>query len=344
MLTTQVSDGAGHPITSQTNTYDEDGNLITTTNGASDVTFNVYDGDQLASTTVGWNMPAAATTYYSYDGNGNVASEKDPDGNITSYTYDDAGNVLTTTTPLGTTYNTYDAAGNLVKTVDPDGREIDNSYDGNLLTETVWYNADGSVNNEFSYSYDGDGNLLTASDFAGVVTMTYNGDQLLTRTDPFGKTLTYGYDAAGNVVSEADSLGGTTTMTYDGNQMVSQTYQDATTHLASYFSYDGDGNILTITRYTYVSGAPQLTATTYYAYDGGERTAITTQDASVERAAIGPVQLRRGWTLGLADRRRRRHGIRLRRHGPADHGRRDRLQLRRQRQSHHRGLRDRRGQ
>ena len=57
--------------------------------------------------------------------------------------------------------------------------------------------------------------------------MTYNGDQLLTRTDPFGKTLTYGYDAAGNVVSEADSLGGLTTMAYDGNRMVSQTYQDA---------------------------------------------------------------------------------------------------------------------
>ena len=129
-------------------------------------------------------------------------------GEITWTTYDDSGNVLTTTTPLGTTYNTYDAAGNLVKTVDPDGREIDNGYDGNLLTETVWYNADGSVNNEFSYSYDGDGNLLTASDFAGVVTMTYNGDQLLTRTDPFGKTLTYGYNAAGNVASEADSLGG----------------------------------------------------------------------------------------------------------------------------------------
>ena len=165
-------------ITSQTNTYDEDGNLLTTTDGAGDVTFNVYDGDQLVSTTVGYGTAAAATTSYSYDGNGNVASEKDPDGNITYYTYDDAGNVLTTTTPLGTTYNTYDAAGNLVKTVDADGREIDNGYDGNLLTETIWYNADGSVNNEFGYSYDADGNLLTASDFAGAVTMTYNGDQL----------------------------------------------------------------------------------------------------------------------------------------------------------------------
>ena len=46
-----------------------------------------------------------------------------------------------------------------------------------------------------------------------------------------------------------------TTMAYDGNRMVSQTYQNATTHLVSYFSYDGDGNILTISRYTYVGCA-----------------------------------------------------------------------------------------
>ena len=40
---------------------------------------------------------------------------------------------------------------------------------------------------------------------------------MLTQTDPNGLTLTYGYDAAGNVTSVADSLGGLTTSTYSGN-------------------------------------------------------------------------------------------------------------------------------
>ena len=55
------------------------------------------------STTVGYGTAAAATTSYTYDGNGNVASETDPDSNVTSYTYNANGQVLTETTPLGTT-------------------------------------------------------------------------------------------------------------------------------------------------------------------------------------------------------------------------------------------------
>ena len=132
-------------------------------------------------------------------------------------------------------------------------------------------------------------------------------------------------------------------MTYDGNQMVSQTYQDATTHLASYFSYDGDGNLLTITRYTYVSGSAATHATTNYAYDGGERTAITTQDVS------GNVLQSDLYSYDAAGRLASQNddGVvtafgydatgQLTTDGAT------RLQLRRQWQSHHRGLRDRRG-
>ncbi len=281
LLTTQMKDPAGLLINAESFSYDGAGRVLTTTDGAGDVTLNVYDADgQLTSTTVGYGTAAAAKTSYTYDANGNVLSETDPDGNVTSYTYNANGNVLTTTTPIGVTTNTYDAAANLLTTVDADGRKIVNTYDGNQLTGATWYNADGSVNNVFSYTYDADGELLTATDDAGAVTMTYDGGRLMTRTDPFGMTLTYGYDQAGNVTSEADSLGGLTTMTYDGNQMSSLTYQDATTHLASYFAYDGDGNVLSISRYSYVSGVPQLVATTGYVYDGGEVTSITTQDVA----------------------------------------------------------------
>ena len=130
-----------------------------------------------------------------------------------------------------------------------------------------------------TYTYDLDGNTRTAADGAGTVTMTYDGNQLATRTDPFGLTLTYRYDLAGNVTSEADSLGGLTTEIYDGNQMASMTYQDAATQLRSDFTYDGDGNVLTITRYSDAAGI-QVDGQTTYAYDGGQVTSIVSEDGS----------------------------------------------------------------
>ena len=89
------------------------------------------------------------------------------------------------------------------------------------------YNADGSVANTLSYTYDADGNMLTASNNAGTVPMTYDGNRLVTQTDPNGLTLTYGYDDDGNVISESDSQGGLTSYDYDGGRMTSLTYQDA---------------------------------------------------------------------------------------------------------------------
>ena len=111
--------------------------------------------------------------------------------------------------------------------------------------------------------------------------MTYDGNRLVTRTDPFGLTITYGYDEAGNVISESDSLGGLTTYTYDGGRMTSLTYQDAGgVQLTTAFTYDGDGNVLTAARYAVVSGAAQLAAQTNYAYDGGLVTSIVTTGPS----------------------------------------------------------------
>jgi YD repeat-containing protein len=91
-------------------------------------------------------------------------------------------------------------AGNLVSTTDRDGRKRVMTYDGDnrLLTET-WIAADGvTVDNHLSYSYDENGNILTASSNAGTYTMTYDGDNRpLTRTDPNGITQTFTYDENG---------------------------------------------------------------------------------------------------------------------------------------------------
>ena len=190
------------------------------------------------------------------------------DGNVTSFTYNADGQVLTTTTPLGTTTNVYDDAGNLTSTTDATGRQITYAYDGDQLTTETWYNADASVANVKTYTYDDAGNTLTASDNSGTYTFTYDGDRVLTQTDPNGITLTFTYDEDGNTTSISDSQGGVATMTYNASgQVTSKTYQDANTQLRVDFAYDLAGNITTETRYSDVAGT-QLAGTTSYTYSG----------------------------------------------------------------------------
>ena len=50
-----------------------------------------------------------------------------------------------------------------------------------------------------TYTYDADGNVLTAANVSGTYTMTYDAlNRVITTEDPFGLTLTYTYDADGN--------------------------------------------------------------------------------------------------------------------------------------------------
>jgi RHS repeat-associated protein len=230
--------------------------------------------------TVGYGTSAQATTLYTYDKDGNVATITDPDSNTTSYTYDANGNVLTTVTPIGTTTDQYDKAGNLTYVMDPLGRKQTMVYDDNRLMTKTWYNADGSVANVFHYTYDPAGNMTSAGNDAGSYTMTYDGDQLLTQTDPNGLTLTYGYDDNGNVTSVQDSLGGLTTSVYDGNQLMSRQFSGPDgEQLREDFTYDHAGNVQTQKRYADLAGT-DLVGTTQNTYDGDQLTNIVQTDGS----------------------------------------------------------------
>ena len=125
-----------------------------------------------------------------------------------------------------TTYS-YDALDRMVSMTDALGRVTTYAYDADsrLVGET-WYASGGTVTDVFTYTYDADGNQLTAQDVSGTYTMTYDAlDRVISTEDPFGLTLTYTYDADGNRIETQDSLGGVTTYIYDAdNELTSEQF------------------------------------------------------------------------------------------------------------------------
>ena len=107
---------------------------------------------------------------------------------------------------------------------------------------------DGTVNSQFTYTYDVLGRVATMTTLDGTTTYGYDADSELTSvTPPGGQAITYGYDAMGN----------RTTVTQNG---VTTAY--ATNDLNQYtaaggfsYSYDKDGNL------TVTTGAAGTTVT-----------------------------------------------------------------------------------
>ena len=99
-----------------------------------------YSVDQTYGT-----IGSAETTNYSYDADGNLTTEKDPIGNITSFGYDGMDQQTTVLQPTVSVFNTttreysnvapltttaYDAAGNVISVEDPDDNVTTFAYDG----------------------------------------------------------------------------------------------------------------------------------------------------------------------------------------------------------------------
>ena len=238
--------------------------------------------------TVKPSLPSAPTSLQgasqiAFDANGNLTQVTDADGNQTAFTYNAAGQVTSQTDATGATTNyAYDAQGNLTSQVDALGRRRDYTYNtaGQVLTET-WTNADGSIADVNQYSYNAAGQLVTASNHEGTYAYTYNAaGQVATQTDPWGLTLTYGYDAAGNKVSVTDSLGGQTSSTYNDNgQLTSRMYTgpEVTSAVNVGLGYNANGQLATVTR----SRDATIVSQSSYGYNSvGDLTSIQHQDGA----------------------------------------------------------------
>src|SRR5215469_8112113 len=209
-----------------TTAYDAAGEQVAVTDPNNDTTTYAYDalGRQTQATDARNNITTTV-----YDAAGNQVSLTDADHNTTTTAYDALNRQTQTTDPLGHTATmAYDAGGRLTSTTDRDGRVRTLSYDAlDRETGETW-SGTGVTPNTLTYTYDAAGNQLTSADANGAYTMTYDAlNRVTAQQSPFGLSLSYFYDAAGDRVRVQDSLGGTQVNAYDATGRLTSRTQSA---------------------------------------------------------------------------------------------------------------------
>src|SRR5262249_55701455 len=265
---TYMQDAATNVTTTQ---YDKAGNVTTVTDPRTNTT--TYQYDKLNRQTAVIDARSFTTTTQ-YDAVGNVTQVKDASTNVTTFGYDVLNRKTLETNPLGNSATfAYDAAGNQTSVTDRLGRVRTMNYDVlNRLTTQVW-SVSGTAVKTLTYSFDPNGNMLTAANNISAYTMAYDALNRVTAVqEPFGQSLTFAYDAVGNRTQVQDSKGGTTTTVYDtGNRLVTVLYGGTgPTPLRPDFTYTATTQISTTTRYSSLDGTTKVTSASY-AYDQDNR-------------------------------------------------------------------------
>jgi large repetitive protein len=230
----EVPPGQGTAVTRQQvgYAYDAQGRLSTVT------------------TTLGSDTDTSTDSYvttYTYDGaSDRIASVSQSDGTVVSYTYAADANgvyrVATITTGSGGAAQiltlSYDLGTDTTSVANALGQAWTYTYNAaGQLTQVTAPTVNGSSPTT-RYSYDSNGNLLTA-------------------TDADGGTTSYSYDANGNRLSVEDASGHTVSYTYNADdQVLSQTV----------YTLPAQG---VVGESGYV--APDGAQTTYYVYDASDR-------------------------------------------------------------------------
>ena len=272
-------------------TYDDEGRLLTETDGLGHTTTYTYDvnGDRITETNA-----LDETTTFTYDAQGRVLTRTGPDGALTTYTYGPSGPLTitekVTATQNRTTTITYNGQGKPASITDPRSK-----------TTVLAYNAPGdltSVTDPLShattFTYDGLGRRTTVTDALshttttdydsrGRVTQITNHDSTHTDfgydkggrrtsvTDPLGRVMQYAYDPYGRLEAVIDPLNGQTRYAYDlMSNLTSLT--DAKGQMTS-FEYDGYNRVKKV---IYPGGAFET-----FSYDAGGRLATKTDRKSV---------------------------------------------------------------
>lgn len=245
--------------------YDNSGALATVTDSSSGIsTTYYYDFTDRLMKYVESGTGYSHSVGYAYDDINNLTALVETingTAHTTSYTYDDDNRVTSVTNGTVTETYTYDAysriSGQVTKngaatvlTKTPTYRTVNGSETGQIASyRTYGDNYDVT----YSYTYDGNGNITSVSDGTNITTYVYDSANQLVRENnqAAGKTWTWTYDNAGNIVQEvetSDSGTKTTVYHYDdsnwGDLLTSYVVTSGETSTTYTLNYDGIGNPL----------------------------------------------------------------------------------------------------
>ncbi len=198
---------------------------MTDVNGV--VTDMTYDGRGRLLTRIvrdpGGNADLDATTVFTYDAVGQIASVRRPDGSELTYEYDAAHRVTAVSNGLGERIEyALDAMGNrTAETVKSETGAIIRSQTATFDEIGRMLQSLGAASQTTVFAYDDDSNLESTTDpLLRVTGQAFDAlHRLVTVTDavtPTAGVTTYGYDAADNLVSVTDPRGLQTVYTVDG--------------------------------------------------------------------------------------------------------------------------------
>jgi len=323
----QVRDALGN-ITSFT--YDADGNKLTMKDARGKVTTYTYDAKSRPILTTFPDGSTQASTYdssdhvnartnqdgkttaFAYDANGRLLSVKDALGQVTSYSYDEIGDLLTETDangnstrfgydqmgrrvqrtlPLGQTESfTYDAQSNLTSRTDFMGNKTSYTYD--IMNRLIGKTPDPRLHQAaINFTYTVSGQRASMTDASGASSYVYDTrDRLLSKVTSLG-TLSYAYDAHGNVTSikSSNTNGVSVGYTYDELNRLATVTDNRLSAGTTTYSYDAVGNLK---NYTYPNGV-----STAFTFD--ELSRLTNVNSTVNNSAVASFT----YTLGPAGNR-----------------------------------------
>ena len=220
--------------------------------------------------------PTDGTATFSYDAEGSMSAASLPGGGLINYARNASGNLTSLSGPLGDSWTfDRDAMGRIVTDIDPIGNSTSLSYDargfvsrvdlpGTAGTISYVYDAlgnparvDHSDGTSFTYEYDADRQLISATGV--VIERDANGSVIATNGLRIGRdalrriesidfpagSVTYRYDAVGNVREIEDWLGGITTFSYDAARRRTSIARSNGVHSA--FVYDAMSRFLSET-------------------------------------------------------------------------------------------------
>ena len=241
---------AGTATGSRSFTYDLDGRVTSAVSGSAAVQQSWTDRGQLAAVT-----GSAGASSFTYDAAGRVVQRSDVAG-VTSYSWTPRGQVAGMVDPLTNSTHTfgYSAAGDLLTDSITDGvSTLQRSYgrDGmGRVTSDSVTSGVGTVVTSMTYAYDADGNLVNRVT-AGVGSESF------------------GYDWAGRLVSWTDPSGKVTGYGYDGaGNRVSAAGVVATFDERNRMLADGAGTVIGWSPAGTMSSRAVGGVSTLFAYDG----------------------------------------------------------------------------